>query len=349
MNKPLYTDSQSLLNDNAIDWNRFSNKVVLVTGGTGLIGSAFVKALLSADKIKNLNIRIYVLVRDLKKAYAVFGENSDKNGNLNFINGDILNIPPIDSHIDFIVHAAAPTASLAFVNQPVETLSTIFSGTKNALDLAVSAKAESFIFLSTMEVYGYPEKNQRVNETMIGSFLPNNARNSYPIGKIAAEAMVCDYAAEYGINAMVLRLTQTFGKGVAYNDSRVFAEFARCAIEKRNIVLKTEGKTERCYLYTDDAVSAIIIALLEGKGGEIYTAANEATYCSVRQMAELVAEQYDINVSVELEDITKHGYADTLYMNLDTAKLQKLGWKATVNLNEMFARMIDDMKNSQNV
>ena len=85
--------------------------------------------------------------------------------------------------------------------------------------------------------------------------------------------------------------------------SVLFAEFARCAIEKRNIVLKTKGETERCYLDISDAVSAILTVLLNGKIGEIYTAANEETYCSIYEMAKLVAEMNGIDVEIKEQDI----------------------------------------------
>jgi nucleoside-diphosphate-sugar epimerase len=79
------------------------------------------------------------------------------------------------------------------------------------------------------------------------------------------------------VPAVILRATQTFGPGVKYEDGRVFAEFMRCAVEKRNIVLKSDGSTERCYLYTADAVSAILVALLKGEPGQAYTVANKDT------------------------------------------------------------------------
>ncbi len=131
---------------------------------------------------------------------------------------------------------------------------------------------------------------------------------------------------------------------VDYNDKRVFAEFARCAIEKRNIVLKTAGDTERCYLYTVDAVCAILTVLLNGKAGEAYNAANEQTYCSILEMAKLVAGIGGVSVELDLSaDAARLGYASTLYMDLDTCKLRSLGWAPQYDLKEMYCRTIDSM------
>lgn len=161
------------------------------------------------------------------------------------------------------------------------------------------------------------------------------------------EALCTAYVAQYGVPAKIVRLTQTFGPGVAYDDGRVFAEFARCAIEKRNIVLHTKGETKRSYLYTEDAAAAILTVLLKGESGQAYNAANEETYCSIREMAQLVAEECakgEIGVDIQIEDESKFGYAPVLRMNLDTRKLRNLGWRAKVDLKTAFFYMMRDMK-----
>ena len=171
-------------------------------------------------------------------------------------------------------------------------------------------------------------------------------RSSYPESKRMAEALCAGYAAELGVHAKVLRLTQTFGPGVAYDDGRVFASFGRSALEGRDIVLHTAGETERSYLYTADAVTAILTVLLRGRDGQAYNAANEDTYCSIRAMAELVGRTSGpapVSVRVEPQDGERLGYAPTLKMDLDTSRLQALGWRPTVGLEEMYRRMLAGM------
>ena len=155
---------------------------------------------------------------------------------------------------------------------------------------------------------------------------------------------------EYDIPVNVVRLTQTFGRGVDYNDGRVFAEFARCVIEKRDIVLHTKGETRRNYLYTQDAVNAILTVLIKGKNGEAYNAANEDTYCSIYDMAQMFAKRCahgEIKVRIEIEDESKYGFAPVLKMNLDATKLKSLGWEAAVGLEDMFHILIQDMRTNK--
>lgn len=316
-------------------------EVFLITGATGLIGSTLVKKLL--DTGESGNIKIIALVRSMEKAQNVFAEYCGDE-RIRFVVGDVENLPEIDGNIDFIVHGANPTSSRYFIEKPVETLHTAINGTDNLLKLALEKNVMSFIFLSSMEVYGIPEKGTKVTETDSGCFNTTITRNCYPLSKQICENMCCAYFKEYGVPAKIARLTQTFGQGVSYNDGRVFAEFARCAIEQRNIILKTKGETERCYLYTEDAVSAILTILYHGENGEAYTVANEDTYCSIYEMASMVADKYGIQVEILEQDVASQGYANTLYMDLDTSQLQRLGWKPKVGLEEMYNRMIEDMQ-----
>jgi dTDP-glucose 4,6-dehydratase len=76
------------------------------------------------------------------------------------------------------------------------------------------------------------------------------------------------------VSVVITRLCQTFGAGVAYDDNRVFAQFARSVIEKKDIVLRTKGETYRNYCYTRDAVVALFLLLCKGRAGEVYNIAN---------------------------------------------------------------------------
>lgn len=317
-----------------------ANKTILVTGATGLIGFSLIKALLHINQKHSLNINVLALVRNFKKAESLFGKQDEC---LKFIVSDISQKISIADSINYIVHGASQTASKAFVQEPVETICTAFNGTTNMLKLAKEKKVSSFVYLSSMEVYGTPATDEKIPETHPTDLDTMSVRSCYPESKRICESLCKSYFSEYSVPTKIIRLTQTFGPGVSYNDGRVFAEFARCAIENRDIVLHTKGETKRNYLYTADAVTAILTVLLKGKNGEAYNAANENTYTSIYEMANIVATHCangKIKAIVQEEDIAKFGYASVLKMNLDTSKLQNLGWKPTRSLIEMFERLI---------
>jgi len=311
----------------SFDPDILSGKTVFITGGTGLIGKTLVPVL------TGLGAKVLLLVRSEEKAKGLFGETCA------YYVGTVETIPAIDRDVDYVIHMASPTSSQFFVNHPVETMTTAIQGTKNILELARQKNVSGLVYLSSMEIYGYPKKGHMITEDEVSGFDTRIPRNSYPLSKLTCEMMCSAYASEYGVPAKVARLTQTFGPGVEYNDGRIFAEMMRCVIEKRDIVLHTTGETERCYLYTADAASAVLTVLLKGESREVYNVANECTYCSIREMAELVAKLGSIKVQYEI-DTVQRGYAGTLYSKLDTKKIRNLGWKPKVGIREIFERMI---------
>ena len=333
-------DMEYICKAESIEWEKLRGRTILVTGATGLIGTTLVNALAYTNKKMSFGIKIIGMGRNAEKAKARL------DSSILFQEADVAAKVSIEEPIDYIVHAANPTSSSFFVNNPVETIKIAVNGTMNLLELAKEKHVKGFVYLSSMEVYGYPEKGCKVVESAVGGFDTMVTRNCYPQSKQICEMLCKSYQSEYGIPTTVVRLTQTFGPGVEYTDGRVFAEFMRCAVEKKDIILHTTGGTERCYLHTEDAVTAILTVLTKGKPGEAYTAANPETYCTILDMAKMVADKIadgEISVKIEVDDVNR-GYASELHMLLDTEKIEGLGWKAHKGLAEMYKNMIEGLR-----
>lgn len=316
---------------------------VLVTGATGLIGAQVVKAMACANRELGLKIKILALCRNKEKFQQIFDGLLDMD-DIVAVYGDINSEISLEGTVDYIIHGANPTSSKYFVQYPVETIITSIKGTRNILELARRKNIKGMVYLSSLEVYGVPDtKDGIVTETQYGYIDPMNVRSSYSEGKRMAECLCVSYAREYGVPVKVARLSQTFGAGVNYNDGRVFAEFLRCAIEKKNIVLHTKGKTLRTYCYTKDAVSALFYVLLRGNTAEAYNVTNKNTAVTIYEMAKCVCETFsESGITVEFDvpdNLESFGYNPEMVIRLDTRKIESLGWKATVGLEEMFQRM----------
>lgn len=324
---------------------KLENEKILITGATGLIGQTIIKMILEYNnRYKDSRIHLIAVVRNKDYAIKLF---DDKYNSIEYVVGDIRSIDLSNVQYTYVIHAASNTSSNSFVNEPLEVISVAVDGTRHLFEEIKRENIKKIIYLSTMEVYGILETDELIGENHFTSLQTNELRSCYPESKRMCENICASYGYKYGINYNILRLTQTFGEGVSYADKRIFAEFARCVMEKRNIVLKTKGETRRSYLYTGDAVDAIFRVMLEAPNGEIYNVANENTYCSIFEMAKLVASDIangDIEVKIQEDDINKLGFAPTLHINLDTSKIRKLGWKPEVGLKEMYERTIKFMK-----
>lgn len=328
-----------------IPWDELSGKTILVTGATGLIGYAVVSALLYYDQLHDAGIHVVALVRDEIKANVRFGSQLKEDCRLTFVRGSVECIPEIVGNIDYIIHGACPTASKFFAEHPVETINSIVAGTKNILELARKKTALGVVFLSSMEVYGMIAERRELSESDLGYIDIFSARSGYPEGKRFAENMCVAYASEYGIPVTTVRLAQTFGPGVDRNDERVFAYMARCALAGEDICLNTDGSKENMYLYTSDAVGAILLLLVKGERGTSYNAGNPETYCSVKEMGETVAKSLGngkisvlTNCGSSNSDFNKL-YRPNSYLLMDVSKLKALGWKPSATLTQMFERM----------
>lgn len=330
-----------------IPWKKLQGSTILITGATGLIGYNLVSGLIYADIRKKLDLKIIALVRNIDKAKEKFLEQLRDSNSLEFIVGEVENLPEVRQSIDYIVHAASPTASLFFIENPVETIKTAVIGTIHVLELAKKMNVKGIVYLSSMEIYGAPKTEDVLSETDLGYMNPLLVRNCYPESKRQCEALCAAYASEYNVPAMSVRLAQTFGAGVDKKDKRVFAEFARCAIEKKDIILLTDGRSKRCYLYTMDAVSAILTVLLKGEAGQAYNAANPETYCSVQEMAEMVAQTFGENrMQVKVSD-NKEGskkFPPPHFYNLGVEQISALEWKASKQLLEMYHILLKELE-----
>ena len=321
----------------------FRGKSFLITGATGLIGSVMIKCLLALNRRYALGIKVIAVVRDQDKAKNIFGEEFSLI-EIKKINLTEINLSSIDADIDYIVHLASPTASKYFVEKPVETLRIAIEGTTAILDFARDAKVSGMVYASSLEVYGSNDNEEWIDEDFQGYVNPVEARSSYNMGKRAAECLCHSYAKEYNIPVMMARFTQVFGAGISESENRVFAQFARSILNETDIEIHTQGLSAKPYCYTTDAVSAILFLLLKGRYGEAYNIANKDTYISIRDMAYMLRDSFNPNISVAICLKENQGYAPQTKLRLSTEKMESLGWKPCYDLHQMFERLILSMK-----
>jgi len=319
--------------------NLLKDSSILITGASGLIGSTLIFCLLALNK----NIRIIAPVRNIQRTKTKLGDCADK---IELIECDLMTFDYESiGKVDYIVHCAAPTGSKYFVDYAVETFEIIVDGTRRILNYAKNNCERSFVYLSSLEVYGsINDDTIPITEIVQGYLNPLEKRSSYPMAKRAAECLCHLYAKQYNLNVMIARLTQTTGAGISKDDNRVIAQFARLASQKKDIILHTSGESARPYCYTTDAICAILYILLKGRAGEAYNVSNDETYISARGIAEYLKDNFSPSINIVFDLNDDMGYAPPTKQRLNSSRLQSLGWRPRKGLFDILERLIDYCK-----
>lgn len=314
----------------------------LITGATGLIGSAIVR------KLSSDGCSLTCPIRNLDKVKAMFSKDIfDKVRWIETSLEDYVN--NLSDVFDYIIHCASPTASKYFVEHPVETMRFNTEITTALLEYARKRVIKGFVYLSSLESYGTVlDESKSIDEDFQGYVNPMETRSSYNMAKRMCESLCHAYAEEYNVPVKVVRLTQTISPYIDDNDMRVFAQFARLAAAGKDIELHTEGSAARQYIHIDDAVNAILCVLYKGVPGEVYNAAREDSYISVKNMAKFVQEKFNPSGKVVFHLRDDMGYAPTTKLRLATEKLSNLGWKSDNDLYAMFSDVISHLKEKHN-
>lgn len=329
-----------------------ADSTILITGASGMMGQNIVRILTQMNDEMNADIKIVAHARSLEKAEKVFAEYTSRSDFQMYIS-DIVNFD-FDGDVDYIIHTAGVTGgSKQHVDFPMRTISVALDGTRRVLDVALSKKAKGVVYLSSLEAYGNTGVDKtEIFETDGGYIDPVNVRSSYSESKRMCECMCASYTKQYGLPTYIARLTATFGYGVAYNDNRVFAQFARSIIEKNDIVLKSTGETVRNYCDAEDAAMALLLMFVNGVPGEAYNVANMNAEISIKDLAEKFITLFpESNISLKFDlgdDAAKLGYIAVMRNVINSEKLMSIGWEPVYSMDEMIIRLVNSLKKEEN-
>jgi nucleoside-diphosphate-sugar epimerase len=307
-----------------------------ITGATGYIGSMLVKRLQKQEP----DAEISVLVREEKKLDLRF--TKEERARLHVYGGDMRNpeeMGRIEGRFSCLIHCAAVTQSAQMLQKPVEVAWGITEGTRQMLELARRSQVKSMVYLSSMEVYGKVAVGEkRVTEEELGAVDLYEARSCYPLAKRMAEHLCSSYHKEYQVPVKTARLAQVFGEGILPEETRVFAQFIRSALEGKNLLLHTDGTSYGNYCEIQDALSAILLLKEKGENGRAYNVVNEETTMEIRELARLTAEivgNGKIGVEYAIPQGNTYGYGAKTGLRMSSEKLRSLGWTPKKNLKDM--------------
>ena len=308
---------------------------LLVTGGAGFIGSAFVRQRLRAEP----ELRITVLD---KLTYAGSRENlAEVEGNprFAFVHGDICDreaVGPIAKEVDAIVNFAAESHVDRSLLEAGEFVQTDVRGTLVLLEAARRHGHQRFLQVSTDEVYGHVgEGHSREGDALL-------PRSPYSATKAGAEMLVHAYHASYGVPTLITRGSNTYGPHQF--PEKIIPLFITNALEDLPLPIYGDGSAVRDYLYVDDHVSAIAAVLAKGEPGSAYNVGAGAEISGVA-VADAVLELCAKAASLKhfVNDRPGHDYRYAL----DASRISSLGWKARVPFGEGLRRTVDWYRENQ--
>lgn len=334
---------QDLKEISRIPLTGLDGRTVLVTGANGMIATYLIYALMFQADCHGLNIRLIALARNRKKAEQLFGAFlSDSRFTL--LIQDVCDPIPYTGNIDYIFHFAGNASPYHIVHDPVGIMKSNLLGTINVLETARKRNTKKVLFASTREVYGENKTERSLSETSFGSIDCLDGRSCYPESKRAAETLCKSYYLQYGVNFNAVRIAHAYGPGMKLeNDGRVMADLLACVINGRDIILKSKGEALRAFCYITDTVRGLFQILLHGKDAEAYNLANETEEISIRNLAELLIRscpEKRLKVEFQIPKKQPAAYCNYKRVEMDTQKIESIGWKPEVSLKEGIARTI---------
>lgn len=316
-------------------------KVFLITGGSGFLGKYLVGTLLYLNKnMLKKPAKIIVVDNYITSSKK---ENVLKNKFIRYIDRDVTKSVQINTHIDYIVHAAGIASPIYYKKYPLETIDVAINGTRNMLELAKKKQVKSFIFFSSSEIYGDPIPSELpTKETYWGHVSSTGPRSLYDESKRLGETLCMVYYNYFQVPIKIVRPFNVFGPGMGSKDYRVVPNFIRCILKKEPLPVHGAGKQTRTFCYISDAVAGFFLTLFIGRPGEVYNVGSNQKEISMNKLAKVFQAISDEKLDIKNIDYPAYYPLGEPYRRCpDVSKIKReLKYRPKVGLEKGLLRTI---------
>lgn len=306
-------------------------KRVLVTGGSGFIGSHLCKILIKEGNdvicVDNLFTGSKDNIRDLL-GHPYF----------EFIRHDMIN--PIYVECDQIYNLACPASPKWYQKDPIYTFKTAVFSAMNCLGLAKRTGAR-VLQASTSEVYGDPEIHPQP-EDYRGCVNTIGVRSCYDEGKRAAETLFFDYHRQHNVDVKVMRIFNTYGPCMDKGDGRVVSNFIVQALKGEDITIYGDGLQTRSFCYVDDLIEGMVRLMNSRHGFTGPVNIGNPSEFTIKELAEMVIKLTGSNSKLVYEPLPSDDPTQRKPL-IDLAK-KELNWEPKTGIIEGLNNTIEYFK-----
>jgi UDP-glucose 4-epimerase len=308
---------------------------LLVTGGCGLIGSAFVTRAL----------RDGCLVTVLDNLSTGLSGNLPEDPRLDLVVGDVTDEELVHDLVrenDRIVHFAGAVGVARVLERPTATLRQSLIGSEIVVRNAASARRPLF-FASTSEVYGDSDGTPLREEDPIGFGSPERTRFSYAAGKVAGEALAFAYASEYGLPVSVGRFFNVTG-AAQRSEAGVLAKLVKQALDGLPLTVHGDGQQTRSFLDAEDAAEYVWRLIARPHAALVNIGRDDAI--TMLSLAERIRDAIDPGLEIEhVKPNYPDGFAEINHRRPDCTRLHELTrFRPRNDLDSIIARMVEKLR-----
>jgi len=327
-------DYQNVLNDKVSLLSSLKNSLVVITGGTGFVGTWLTGMLTHLNDHYNFNIDILLVARNESKRLA---ERKD----VKFFRTDVRYVGELPTETEWIIHCAATPDNRFHASQPLETMSIIAQGAHAILRAAERcSRLRMMLNISSGLVYGaQPSNIEFLPENYVGAPKCSTVSSAYAEAKRYAETLCSAARSQARTPIVTARPFAFIGPYQSLEAPWAINNFIHDALRGNTIRVLGDGNTVRSYLYASDMAFWLLRILTQGNSGEIYNVGSPEAI-SLRNLAEMIAQQIKLKPDIQLQTSSATHIPVSRFVP-DISKIKnKLKLEVTVSLHEAVKRTI---------
>jgi nucleoside-diphosphate-sugar epimerase len=333
---PLADDLDDILARTEPLWGDLRGERILITGATGFFGCWLLESFAWVNRRLNLDAHAVALSRHpallAQKAPHLAADSAISLQPADVRRGDFPH-----GQFSHVIHAAAEASAKLNHEAPLVMFDTIVEGTRRALESAIAASTERFLFVSSGAVYGLqPPHITHVEESFAGGPDPLDRASAYAEGKRAAE-LLCVLATSSRFAVTIARCFAFVGPYMQLDAHFAIGNFIGDALRGETIRVKGDGSPFRSYLYASDLAVWLWTLLFKGQSGRAYNVGSEDAL-NIAGVARAVAEAVPHRTSVSIAAERRHSAPIHQYVPSTARVRAELGLTAEVPLHEGIRR-----------